>query len=289
GGSIPYVSQGIVGRVAYSYDDTYFAEFNAGYNGTDNFAKENRYGFFPAVSAGWVAVRNKPVIQLLKFRGSFGLTGNDQLTVTNRRWLFIEEFQTGSGYSFGEQLSNIPGITEGPLANPLITWETAQRSNAGIELTLFGSNLLNITADVFHERRKDMLVLPQSIPYMSGIPTNDLPPANFGKTENKGFEIEVSHRRALGEFSYFVNANTSFARNKILEMDEENQAYPHIYRTGHPIGQEFGLIAIDFFKDESDIINSREQTFGRVIPGDLKYYEDRKSTRLNSSHVKISY
>ena len=283
GGSIPYVSQGIVGRVAYSYDDTYFAEFNAGYNGTDNFAKENRYGFFPAVSAGWVAVRNKPVIQLLKFRGSFGLTGNDQLTVTNRRWLFIEEFQTGSGYSFGEQLSNIPGITEGPLANPLITWETAQRSNAGIELTLFGSNLLNITADVFHERRKDMLVLPQSIPYMSGIPTNDLPPANFGKTENKGFEIEVSHRRALGEFTYFVNANTSFARNKILEMDEENQAYPNLFRTGHPIGQEFGLIAIDFFKDESDIINSREQTFGRVIPGDLKYYDVNGDGIINNN------
>ncbi len=273
GGEIPYVSQGLVARVAYNYNNRYFAEFNAGYNGTDNFARSNRYGFFPAVSAGWVAVAGKPVIDLLKLRGSFGLTGNDQLTVSNRRWLFIEEYQTGTGYSFGEQLANIPGVKEGALANPLVTWETAQRSNAGIELKLFRNSLLGITADVFYEKRKDMLVLPQSIPYMSGIPSADLPPANFGTTENKGFEIEVTHRNRVRGISYFLTANTSFARNKILEMDEETQAYPNLFRTGRPIGQEFGLIAIGFFKDKEDVINSREQTFGKVIPGDLKYYD----------------
>lgn len=285
GGSIPYVSQGLVGRIAYAYDNRYFAEFNAGYNGTDNFAKEQRYGFFPAVSAGWVAVQDHSIVKFLKFRGSYGLTGNDQLTVTNRRWLFIEEFQDGPGYSFGEQLSNLNGITEGPLANPLITWETAQRSNFGFELKLLRNNLLDITADIFYEKRKDMLVLPQSIPYMSGIPTNNLPPANFGQTENKGFELEISHRESVGEFNYFVNANTSFARNKILEMDEENQAYPNLFRTGHPIGQEFGLIAIGFFENNEDIINSREQTFGRVIPGDLKYYDVNGDGIINNNDV----
>ncbi len=284
GGEIPYVSQGIVGRVAYSYDDRIFAEFNAGFNGTDNFAKEHRYGFFPAISAGWVAIQNKPIVHFLKFRGSFGLTGNDQLTVANRRWLFIEEFQNGAGYSFGEQLSAISGITEGPLANPIVTWETAQRSNFGAELKLFGNNLLNITADVFYERRKDMLVLPQSIPYLSGIPSSNLPPANFGKTENKGFEIELTHRKALGsDFSYFLSANTSFARNKILEMDEESQAYSNLFRTGHSIGQEFGLVAIGFFKDQEDIINSREQTFGRVVPGDFKYYDVNGDGIINNN------
>lgn len=273
GGQIPFVSQGLVGRIAYNYQNELFAEFNAGYSGTDNFAKEHRYGFFPAISLGWVAIQNNPIIHLLKFRASHGLSGNDQLTVTNRRWLFIEEFQPGDGYSFGETLSNIPGITEGPLANPLVSWETAYRSNVGIEMNLFGTRLLNTTIDLFYEKREDMLVLPQSIPYMSGVPTNNLPPANFGKTENKGFEVELKHAHRIGEVNYFVNLNTSFARNKILEMDEETREYPNLFRTGQRIGQEFGLKAIGFFESREDIINSRQQTFGRVIPGDLKYYD----------------
>ena len=273
GGQIPFVSQGLVGRIAYNYQNELFAEFNAGYSGTDNFAKDRRYGFFPAVSAGWVAIQNHPTINLLKFRASYGISGNDQLTVTDRRWLFIEEFMAGTGYSFGETLANIPGVVEGPLANPLVSWETAYRSNVGMELNLFGSRLFNTTVDLFYEKRDDMLVLPQSIPYMSGVPTDNLPPANFGKTENKGFEVEIKHAHKVGSVNYFVNLNMSFARNKILEMDEETRAYPNLVRTGQRIGQEYGLKAIGFFENQEDIINSRLQTFGRVIPGDLKYYD----------------
>lgn len=285
GGQIPFVSQGLVSRITYDYRNEIFAEFNAGYNGTDNFAKKNRYGFFPALSMGWVVLKDKPVINLLKVRGSSGITGNDQLTVSDRRWLFIEEFLDGSGYSFGETLTNIPGISEGPLANPLVTWETAWRSNIGLELNLFNSKLFSSTIDFFYEKRDDMLVLPQSIPYMSGVPSSNLPPANFGKTENKGFEVEISHSNNIDEINYFVNVNTSFARNKILEMDEETQIYPNLFRTGQRIGQEFGLKAIGFFESEEDIINSRKQTFGRVIPGDLKYYDTNGDGIIDNNDI----
>lgn len=285
GGQIPFVSQGLVGRIAYDYQSRIFAEFNAGYNGTDNFAKANRYGFFPAISLGWVALQDHPVINLLKLRGSSGITGNDQLTVTNRRWLFIEEFLDGSGYSFGETLANIEGIAEGPLANPLVSWETAWRSNVGVELNLFNSRLFSTTIDFFYEKRDDMLVLPQSIPYMSGVPASNLPPANFGKTENKGFEIEIKHAHRIGEVNYFINVNTSLAKNKILEMDEETQAYPNLFRTGQRIGQEFGLKTIGFFESEEDIINSRQQTFGRVIPGDLKYYDTNGDGIIDNNDI----
>src|SRR5699024_7813364 len=143
-------------------------------------------------------------------------TGNDQLTVSDRRWLFIEEFIDGKGYSFGETLTDIPGISEGPLANSLVTWETAWRSNFGLELNLFNSKLFSSTIDFFYEKRDDMLVLPQSVPYMTGVPSSNLPPANFGKTENKGFEVEISHAHKINDVDYFININTSFARNKIL-------------------------------------------------------------------------
>jgi len=273
GGEIPYVSQGLVGRVAYNYNDKYFAEFNAGYSGTDNFAKENRYGFFPAFSLGYIILRDNPVFQLLKFRGSYGISGNDQLTVSSRRWLFIEEFQSSTGYSFGETLSSIAGIAEGPLANKLVSWENAYRGNVGLDIALYNGRILNATIDLFHERRKDMLVLPQSIPYMLGIPSSNLPPANFGETENKGFEVELNHRNRVGNVDYFISANTSYARNKIIAMDEETRLYPNLYRTGQRINQEYGLKAIGFFESQEDIINSRPQTFGKVIPGDLKYYD----------------
>ncbi|MFB9863600.1 SusC/RagA family TonB-linked outer membrane protein [Rufibacter immobilis] len=285
GGEIPYVSQGLVGRFTYSYDDRYFAEFNAGFNGTDNFSPENRYGFFPAVSAGWVALQDHDVINFLKFRGSFGLTGNDQLTTANRRWLFLSEYQPGGGYSFGDQLSNIPGIQEGPMANPDVSWEKAQRSNVGLDLNLFRGGLLNVKADVFYERREDMLVLPQQIPYMSGVPSSNLPPANFGVTENKGMEVELSHRNQIGQVFYFLNGNVSYARNKILEMDEENQRWPNLSRTGHRIGQQFGLIAIGYFESPEDIITSREQLFGKVIPGDLKYYDVNSDGKIDANDV----
>src|SRR5690606_38927330 len=160
--------------------------------------------------------------------------------------LFIEEYMAGTGYSFGVTLANIPEVVEGPLANPLVSWETAYRSNVGFELNLFGSRLFNATIDLFYEKRNDMLVLPQSIPYMSGVPSDNLPPANFGKTENKGFEVEIKHAHRVGAVNYFVNLNTSFARNKILEMDEETREYPNLFRTGQRIGQEFGLKAIGF-------------------------------------------
>lgn len=285
GGEIPYVSQGLVGRIAYHYNDRYFAEFNAGYSGTDNFAKQNRYGFFPALSLGYIVLRDHPVFQLLKVRGSYGISGNDQLTVSERRWLFIEEFLAASGYSFGETLSAIPGIGEGPLANPLVSWENAYRGNVGLDVQLFDGRVLTATIDVFHERRKDMLVLPQSIPYMLGIPADNLPPANFGETENKGFEIELNHRSRIGAVDYFVSANTSYARNKILAMDEETRLYPNLYRTGQRIHQEFGLKALGFFESQEDIINSRTQTFGKVIPGDIKYYDANGDGVIDNNDV----
>jgi TonB-linked SusC/RagA family outer membrane protein len=123
-GVIPYVTQGVVSRVTWNWDNKYFAEFNAGYNGTDNFAKDKRYGFFPAGSIGWVVskehfLQNNSVIDFLKVRGSYGLTGNDKLN--DRRWLFISEYMSGAGYSFGtDQLTAIVAGLKAPWPIPML-------------------------------------------------------------------------------------------------------------------------------------------------------------------------
>jgi TonB-linked SusC/RagA family outer membrane protein len=282
-GAIPFVSQGLVGRVAYNFKNTYFAEFNAGYSGTDNFAKENRYGFFPAISAAWVALRDKPVIELLKIRGSTGLTGNDQLN--GRRWLFVSEYLTGGTYAFGETLASVPGYQEGPMANPAVTWEKSHRSNIGIELNLFKQGLLTLISDYFYEKRTDILVTSSQIPDIVGVSAANLPPGNFGSTKNQGFEIELGHRYRMGNVNYFVRGNMSFARNKILEQEEVTRLYPNLIRTGHPIGQNFNLEAIGFFRDQADITNSPTQTFGPVIPGDIKYRDVNMDGQIDVNDV----
>lgn len=277
-GQIPFVSQGLVGRFAYSYKNKYFIEFDAGYNGTDNFSKKHRYGFFPAYSAAWVVssepfLRESKFINYLKIRGSYGMVGNDQLR--GRRWLFIGEFNRGGGYSFGDPATWVPGVYEGAIANPDITWETAKKANLGIDLHLW-HNMLGITFDVFHEKRINMLIVRGTIPSMVGVGSNNLPPANLGETEKKGFELVLSHQNSFGrDFSYFINGNVTYAYDKILSMDEPHHDYDYQYSTGHPIGQFFGLTAIGFFKDDADIAKSPAQ-FGTVIPGDIKYLDRNK-------------
>lgn len=282
GGQIPFVSQGIVSRLTYNYRNRYFAELNAGYNGTDNFSEDQRYGFFPAVSAGWVIseekfLKDNPVLDFLKIRASYGLTGNDQLEVkdangnivTTRRWLFISEYGTGSGYSFGDPLTGIGGKIEGPMANLDVTWENARKLNIGIEAKFWG-DLLYVQADFFRERRNDILVVRGTVPGMIGVPAEKLPPANLGEVVNRGFELELTHRSKIRNVNYFVRANGSFARNKVLSMDEVSYPYDYLRRTGQSLRQLYGYTAIGFFQSKEEIQNSPKQ-FGNLIPGDIRY------------------
>ncbi|WP_162850054.1 TonB-dependent receptor [Sphingobacterium yanglingense] len=274
GNTIPYVSQGIVSRLTYNYMYKYFFEANVGYNGTDNFAADKRYGIFPAFSAGWVLseesfLKQNTVVSFLKLRGSYGLTGSDLLN--GRRWLFNSEFirNQASGYLFGEQLYGVEGIYEGAMANPDVTWETAKKANVGVELKLW-NDLFSVTADVFSEKRNNILITRSSVPGLIGMSGANLPPANFGKVDNAGFEFEVGHKNRINALSYFINANMSYAKNKIIFMDEENKPYDYMRATGKSLGQIMGLEAIGFFKDEMDIRLSPSQ-YGKLIPGDVKY------------------
>lgn len=269
---IPFVDQGIVSRMTYNYKNKYFGELNMGYSGSDNFAKGKRYGFFPAYSAGWVMseenfLKNSSFLDHLKVRGSYGLTGNDVLN--GRRWLFISEFIDGPGYSFGDPLTNIGGRLEGAMANPDVTWETARKMNVGIESNFLNS-LIGFNVDVFHEKRDDILITRGTVPGMIGVTSANLPPANLGSVINRGVEAELIHRKRVGNVNYFVKANGSFSRNKILEMDEASRPYDYLRRTGQSLRQLYGLTAIGFFKNEDDIQNSPAQ-FGNLIPGDIKY------------------
>lgn len=289
-GSLPYRNQGIAGRVSYSFRNTYFIEGNFGYNGSENFKKGNRWGFFPSVAAGWMIssepfmVNTKDVISKLKIRGSYGLVGNDQLS--GRRFPYISTIGTGSGYTFGvggDQ--SYSGYVESDFGVDL-SWETVKKADLGVELGLWGA--VNIQADYFHERREDIFMQRKIIPETTGFTSS--PWANFGIVENQGFETSLEVNKNFGkDFFLSVRGNFTYAKNKIVEYDEaESLKQTTRSRTGQSVNQYYGLAAIDLFQEEDfaadgSLVNGiPEHSFGVVKPGDIRYEDTNKDGKIDS-------
>ena len=235
---IPAGVVGVVGRVTYDYNTKYMAEFNVGYNGSENFHPDRRYGWFPAGSFGWVAseesfMQDIGFLDYLKVRGSVGLVGNDK--AGNSRFLYMDgpyEINTG-GYSFGvDNPVNKPGARELSTGNPMVTWESALKSNIGVDFTILDSRL-SVNVDLFMEDRKDILTLRQVVPVFTQY---KLVPSNIGEMENKGYEIMVGWSEKKKPFKYWISANMSYARNTVKYRDEIPQPEKYMESTGHPNG-----------------------------------------------------
>ncbi|MBK1440964.1 TonB-dependent receptor [Parapedobacter sp. ISTM3] len=295
--NIPFGYLGYVGRITYAYKNTYFGEVNMGYNGSEQFPKGQRFGFFPSLSMGWVVSNENFMegqdrfISFLKLRGSYGEVGNDRFG--SRRFLYQQTYGGSSGYRFGLNQAGYDGFGEGQLANHDITWERAKKANVGIELGLAQDRIF-LTADVFQERREDILTTRGTISEILGRSGGDLPPVNIGVVRNRGLDMELTYRtRATDTWNFSVSGNLTFARNKILFMDEEPRQYDYQYRTGKPVGQPFGWVAIGFFQSQEDIDNSPRQTFvsqESLRPGDIKYQDINNDGVIDANdQVAIGY
>lgn len=268
--------QGLVGRVTYGYDDRYLAEFNMGYNGSENFMKGKRFGFFPSFSLGW-RINNEAFmksteswLENLKLRMSYGQVGNDIYKINNiqQRFLYEEKWsQLSNAYYFGT--TGTSGIYEGQYPNFNVTWERAHKYNVGLEFGIF-NGLLSGSIDYFYERRNDILTSYLTRPEWVGV---TMAAGNLGKTKNAGYEIELRHNKQINkDFGYNVMVTYSHARNEIVSMDEPDLKTDYRKREGHPIDQYFGLVA-DGFITSADLAdpNLPVSTFGNVQVGDLKY------------------
>jgi TonB-linked SusC/RagA family outer membrane protein len=288
--SLPYRNQGISGRLSYSYADKYFIEANFGYNGSENFQKGYRFGFFPSIAMGWM-ISNEPfmkniseTLSKLKIRSSWGLVGNDQLG--GRRFAYVSTINNSGGYKWGYTGSySQAGKQEGDFGIPNLTWETSEKINLGLEIGLF--NWLNMQVDVFEENRRDIFMQRKTIPEIAGY--NIAPWANFGKVTNKGIDMnmEVNHKFNR-DLLISAHGNFTFARNKVIEYDEpEGLKGTTRAQTGQPLRQHFGLIADGLYtKDDfvdgvlkSDLPRS---TFGDVAPGDIKYIDINEDGKIDA-------
>ena len=276
---LPYNLKGLASRLTYGFDNRYYVEFNAGYNGSEQFAPGKRFGFFPAVSGAWIIsheafLNHSKVFNLLKLRGSYGKVGNDR--IGDRRFLYLDEVNVAYGsYYPGSSLGNGQQITINLLKNENLQWEIARKANIGMELGLY--NGLNLVIDVFKERRDNVLRSRGTIPVLNGYPLSAIPPMNIGIIENGGYEIELNYTKRISkDFSLLSKLNLNFARNKQLFADEPLLPEDFTYRyreTGFRIGQPFGYVVERFFTDSADIAKSPAQTVGGhgSMPGDFKY------------------
>ncbi|PWS29193.1 hypothetical protein DHW03_05055 [Pedobacter yonginense] len=276
----PRASQGVAGRVTYNYNERYFAEFNAAYNGSENFAPGLRYGFFPAVSAGWT-LTNEPfwkknnALTYLKVRGSYGLVGNDR--VSDSRFLYLTSYAANSSAPFGNPLSisNFPTIwipdpqfanVSNALGNDELTWETGTKRNIGLEAR-FIKDALKLNVDFFDETRRDILT-----PTLSGSALfgHTYPNLNKGVVYNKGYEVELDYQKMVGAVTLGINAQLSYAKNKIVENDEPDGLPAASIRKGTSVGQFFGYVTDGFYQSAADIAASPKQQGYSPISGDLK-------------------
>ena len=281
---------GWVARATYGYMDKYLVDVSAGYNGSENFYPgKTRYGFFPSMSLGWVVseepwMKKVAWVDYLKLRGSIGKVGND-IGDSNRFMYMDATWSEDGSYYFG--IGNTSGVPRYSLSTPgnkEVTWETALKSNIGIDLEFF-KNRLRFSGDLFYEERSGILVSPTSLP---AIIASSLPSMNLGQVNNRGYEVELGWKDHVGDFTYDLNANVTFARNKIISMDEVEPAEEYQRRTGgsthrHMLYQFVRLYQkTDFYTDADGVqrLNPElPQPVSTVYPGDCMY-ED-----LNNDHT----
>ena len=269
---------GLAGRVSYNWNYRYFADFNFGYNGSENFADGHRFGFFPAVSAAW-NIAEEPIIKknlkwmnMLKIRYSFGKVGNDALKIgdTEYRFPYLYTIGSGDGYEWGDYnySKSYSGMTYTDLASNYATWEVATKHDLGVDLALFNDKF-TATVDYFHEQREGIWMERKYLPGIVGVSSN--PRANVGKVLSEGFDGNFTYRERINKVDVTVRGNITYSKNTILEKDEENSVYPYQMERNYRVNQAKGLIALGLFKDYDDIRNSPRQDFGTVQPGDIKY------------------
>jgi len=276
--NIPYRRQGVAARVTYDYASRYLVQFDMGYNGSENFPPGKRYGFFPAVSAGWVPSKEKfwniNVINYLKIRGSYGKSGNDQ--ISNARFLYLTTInKNAANYLFGQSQTTVTsnGFAESRIGNSDISWEVSEKANIGADMELFNGRV-TLTVDAFREHRTGILLQLQQIPISAGYPSNNIPYANLGVVNNHGIEgnIEVRNRTS-GGFYYSFQGNFTFARNKIVEDNTPLKPYAYQNSRGQSINRNYGFISEGLYKDQADVDKGPDQTYLQTVirPGDIKY------------------
>jgi len=283
--SLPSRNMGVSGRATYNYDSRYFAEFNFGYNCSERFSANHRWGFFPSAGFAWMVSNEaffeplRNVFSQLKLKGTYGLVGNDGIGSAYDRFYYLSEVNMNAGrlVNWGTQLNYNPmGISISRYANDRIGWETAYKTNIGLEASTIGG--LSTTIEYFKERRENIL-LNRVIPATMGI-IPDVK-ANLGKAEGQGFDMELNYQKIVNNDLWLTGRGTfTYATSKAIEWEEPDYSdTPWLSKIGKPLGQQWGFVAERLFVDDEEVANSPTQ-FGSYMAGDIKYKDINRDGKI---------
>jgi TonB-linked SusC/RagA family outer membrane protein len=290
--SLPSRNVGLSGRGTYSYDNRFFAEFNFGYNGSERFSVDKRFGFFPSAGLAWSVSNEKfwkpisKVVNNLRVRATYGLVGNDAIGLASDRFFYLSNVNMNVGGTrsgrFGQDFGNTKnGIAVTRYSNTGITWETAYKSNLAFEIGLF--NKMEIQADFYRERRTNILMNRIDIPTTMG--TSAAVQANVGEASGQGMDIAMRYNHSFGNGMWLQGmGNFTYATSKYEVYEEPTYAKEWWKsRIGLPLSQPIGYIAERLFVDDNDVSNSPPQDFGvQNIAGDIKYKDVNGDGRITA-------
>lgn len=295
--SLAYRNLGMAGRFTYGYDSRYLLEANFGLNGSERFAKNERFGLFPSAGLGWIISNEnfwtneiKDIVSNFKLKATYGLVGNDAIGSDDDRFFYLSnvDLNAGQNISYGDDFTYKPnGITISRYANDNITWELSKKLNLGLELGLYDK--IAIQADYFTEQRSNILMSREAVPSTMGLQAGLR--SNVGEASSHGYEISTDVNHSFNKELWVQGRfNFTYATSKYKVYDEPDYGLPWLSWIGLPIGQATGLIAERLFIDEADIANSPKQSFGSVMPGDIKYKDINDDGVINSlDNVAIGY
>ena len=290
--SLPHRNLGLAGRLTYNYKSRYYVEGNFGYNGSERFAPNHRFGFFPTIGGGWIVSNEKlwqnsnisNIVTRLKLRGSYGLVGNDNIDrVENNRFFYLSSVtpHAGPGAYFGTRNNftmNGPSIQNYP--NPDATWETSHKSNLAVEFTLYKN--FNVIAEYYWEFRKNIFQPRGYIPVTEGLESTVK--ANLGTAYAKGLDLHMDYKQTFTKDIWISGlGNLTITSSRYGHVEEPQYKYAYRFQSGRPINQQFGYIAERLFVDDKEALNSPALAFGGPLPqgGDIKYRDVNKDGIIN--------
>jgi TonB-linked SusC/RagA family outer membrane protein len=292
--ALPYRSEGLAGRATYGWSDKYFGEFNFGYNGSENFAPQHQFGFFPSLGVGWVLSKEKfwqpirPYFGFFKLRYSNGYVGSGGVSQNNdvRRFGYLTLVSNqASGYTFGNGVNNTGygGIAITDYGTD-VQWSKSHKQDVGLEFKTFGDKL-SVILDYFDELRTGVFLQRASLADYAGF--INAPWSNLGTISNKGFDGTLDLLPfSIGKTSWTARATFSYNRDKVIQNDDPVQPYPYMEHRGVNYLSTFGYVAEGLFTSEKDIANSPSQAaLGSVRVGDIKYKDLNGDGKIDANDV----
>ena len=284
--------QGLSSRVDYRYMERYLLTVVGNYSGDDDLPLGKRYGFFPAIAAGWIIsdeniLNNSALLTFLKLRASYGQTGNTEIGFGQgslRRFPYESRFtrnlaSNAAGYQFGTGFAYTGSASELNLGNPNITWETLTTSNLGVDFNLF-KNSISASVDVFKNRREGILT-SASIPDIIGQSTGDL---NEGIVESRGMEASMLYFKELNKFKVTLNANYLRSKSKVIYQGGQLGIPEYQSSIGFETGSGLYYLSDGMYQSPAEIASGPQSTLSnQIMPGDIRYIDMNNDNRIDAN------